>query len=123
MQANAVSSVLPGTLQVEVVNSASAVVSDARAKLDPGAEFVHGGVTGGPMLRQVIDVDSEQLARGISDISAVIGKAMQEASPDAWSVEFNVGFKAGLKVPVLLSGEANAALKVTLNWKNAGRGG
>ena len=110
---------MPKSLQVEVISPVGDTVFNARRRLDPGSEYVHGEVLTNPILRQVIDIDSEQLAHGISDISAVIGKAMEKATPDTWSVEFNIGFKAGLKVPVLLSGEANAALKVTLSWKSS----
>lgn len=67
----------------------------------------------------VMDIASTDLSKGLAEISKAVAAAMKDASPDTWAVEFNVGFKAGLKVPVLVSAEASAALKITLNWKKA----
>ena len=88
----------------------------ARHQLGDGATYV-SGTAAGMLARPVEEIGSAELQGSLARICGAIGSAMREASPDAWSVEFSLGFKAGAKVPVLLSGEANAALKITLNWK------
>lgn len=102
------------SIQVEV--SMPAVrESSALEKLDDGASYVAGGIPS--WLRPVATIAPEELERGISNLCSTLMQALQKAAPDAWSVEFNLGFKAAGGVPVLLSGEGNAALKVTLSWK------
>jgi hypothetical protein len=111
-------------IAVEIVEAVPVVASPRPAgaldRLEPGAQYVHQG--GAPaaqreVVRQVSDVSVEELQQGIETICAAVSAAMAKLSPDNASAEFSLGFKAGLKVPVLMSGEANAALKVTLSWK------
>ena len=105
-----------GTIHVEVVGRAGAG-REALKNLGSGErEFVSADVNA---LGQVVEIGGDEFAQGLQVIASSIRAAMDKAAPDSWSVELNVGFKAGVKVPILMSGEANAALKVTLNWKRA----
>jgi hypothetical protein len=105
-------------ITVEVNEGVNA--SAALARLEPGASYTSQGdaVPGQrAVVKQIADVSAVDLQQGIESICAVITAAMTKVAPDSCSAEFSLGFKAGLKVPVLMSGEANAALKVTLSWK------
>lgn len=90
--------------------------SPAQRKLDSaGSELVSGEST--RALAQISSIDANELKQGITSICATVTSAIESIAPDTCSVELNIGFKAGVKIPVLMSGEANAALKVTLGWK------
>jgi hypothetical protein len=93
----------------------------ALGKLDPGAGYVSGGAGG--WLRPVSAIDTDELKRGIEQICAALTQAMRAAAPEAWTVEFGLGFKASGGVPILLSGESNVALKITLSWKKPSANG
>ena len=104
-------------IEVEIINIGSPIRADARGRLDPGATFVSGG--GDTITHSIERIAASDIQRGIESICSAVGSALIGAAPDSWSVELNLGFKANAKVPVLMSGEANAALKVTMNWKKS----
>ena len=79
-------------------------------------EFANNG--GSAVVREFGNISPDDLSCGIENVCAAVKKAMERTAPESCDVEFSLGFKAGAKIPVLLSGEANAALKVTLRWKN-----
>lgn len=46
-----------------------------------------------------------------------VHEAIRERSPDEWSVELNIGFKGKVDaIPVIVSGESNASIKVLAKW-------
>ena len=46
-------------------------------------------------------------------------EGIKKTKPDEWNLEMNIGFKGKVNpIPVILSGESNVAMKVTLKWKN-----
>ena len=54
----------------------------------------------------------------ISTLAEDMAHALDKAAPSEWSLEFSIGFKGTASaIPVLVSSEANAALKLTLKWK------
>ncbi|MDD1517934.1 MULTISPECIES: CU044_2847 family protein [Bradyrhizobium] len=58
------------------------------------------------------------LQEGLRDVIAKIHSALTDSAPSSWKLELNVGFKGKTSpIPVLLSGEANATLKLQLEWK------
>lgn len=107
-------------IAIEVVEIHSAQVSargsSALERLNPGAQAVSGQAPT-EVLDLVTSIGSDELERGLALICRTVTSALRSASPDTCSVELNIGFKANAKVPILMSGEANAALKVTLGWK------
>jgi hypothetical protein len=106
------------SISVEVTEVSNA--SGALDRLDRGATYTsQGSANAGQrdISRQIADISVKDLQQGIETVCAAVTAAMSKVSPDSCSAEFSLGFKAGMKVPVLLSGEANAALKVTLSWK------
>lgn len=94
---------------------ANPVARNARSQLDPGTTYTSGGRLDAIFSTEAFAPD--EFGNSLSVICAAIGKAMREASPDAWTVEFSLGFKAGAKVPILVSSELNGVLKVSLSWK------
>jgi hypothetical protein len=96
---------------------------DGRSKLDPGAGLIAGGSQAIQAYSQIVDIPSEDIKRGIESICSVLASALERVTPESYSVEFSLGFKAGIKVPVLISSEANAALKITMNWKSDSKKG
>ena len=54
----------------------------------------------------------------IDALATDVARALENAAPTEWSLEFNIGFKGKASpIPVLLSGEGSAALKLTATWK------
>ena len=54
---------------------------------------------------------------GLRDIVAKLGAAVAESKPSSWKLEVNIGFKGkAIPIPVILSGEAEAALKLQIEW-------
>jgi hypothetical protein len=105
-------------IQVEVLDPVNArAVGNAQSKLGPKVEYVAGSTLATVANTAVEGIEASDIRRGIEAISSAVSMALENAAPETWTVELNLGFKAGLKVPVLMSGEANAALKVTMNWK------
>jgi hypothetical protein len=102
-------------IRVEVVGEKPSP-TDAVGRLDSGTSPIGGGRG---TATEVVTLAVDDVAKGLQSISTAVVTAMERIAPDSWSVELNVGFKAGSGVPVLMSGEANAALKVTLNWKRS----
>jgi hypothetical protein len=102
------------TIRVEVRERIDTSGSTPLDRLDDGATAISGGTTS---LSKVIDLDADELSRDLETVTHAVTNAMGHATVDAWAVELSIGFKAGVKVPVLMSGEANAAIKVTLSWK------
>lgn len=66
-------------------------------------------------------VDTMKSVQGtLRGIFQVVHDAVKEQSPSEWGVELNIGFKGKTSpIPVVLSGEASAALKVHAKWKKA----
>lgn len=91
---------------------------DATSELEPGSTLISGGAPQSAAYSQVVDIPSEEIRRGIESVCNILVSALEKVTPESYSVEFNLGFKAGVKVPVLVSSEASAALKITLNWKS-----
>jgi hypothetical protein len=63
--------------------------------------------------------DAQALLRAsIGSMADVVRTSLAEHAPDEWSLELNIGFKGTTQpVPVILSGSAEAALKVKAVWK------
>jgi Trypsin-co-occurring domain 1 len=58
------------------------------------------------------------LKAGLKDIAESIKYAIEASTPAAWKLEVNIGFKGKTSpIPIVLSGEANAALKLQIEWK------
>jgi Trypsin-co-occurring domain 1 len=58
------------------------------------------------------------LRTSISALVNTTSEAFAETLPAEWSMEINIGFKGKSNpIPVILSGEANASLKVTAKWQ------
>src|SRR5436853_7782792 len=54
---------------------------------------------------------------GLRDIVARLGAAVAESKPSSWKLEVSIGFKGKTTpIPVILSGEAEAALKLQMEW-------
>ena len=59
----------------------------------------------------------DALEAGLSGIVAKLRAAVSESKPTTWKLEVNIGFKGKTTpIPVVLSGEAEAALKLQLEW-------
>lgn len=58
------------------------------------------------------------LRSSINLLAEDVADSLEKAAPHEWSLEFSIGFKGKVNpVPVLVSGESNASLKVTAKWK------
>ena len=56
----------------------------------------------------------QQTFRGIFQL---VHEAVRDKAPTEWGVQLNIGFKGkSSPIPVILSGEANASIKVHANW-------
>ena len=77
--------------------------------LPPGAEEIG-------FSDKVHDI-KELLRQNLSGIFETVAESVKAKQPDEWGVEVNIGFKGKTNpVPVILSGEANAAIKVHAKW-------
>jgi hypothetical protein len=103
------------SIEVEVVSSGALAGPHRRGS--GNAEFAAEAAA--MTVREFAQISSDDLRDGIVNVCAAVLKAMEQAAPESCDIEFSMGFKAGVKIPVLVSGEANAALKVTLRWKRA----
>ena len=57
------------------------------------------------------------LRQNLTGIFETVAESVKEKQPDEWGVEVNIGFKGKTNpIPVILSGEANAAIKVHAKW-------
>lgn len=64
-----------------------------------------------------ISTSAAELQASIKRIVRAVAGALHDAGPSEWSVEFGISFKSSAGIPVLVSGEAGANLKVVLSWK------
>lgn len=89
----------------------------ALGRLGPGVEPM-GNDGGAPRLRlrEFATMDLQDIQSGIASVCDAVLAAMRQVKPQSCDVEVALGFKAGAKVPVIVSGEANASLKITLHW-------
>lgn len=103
-------------IHIEVLPAATPSIN-ALGKLDQGAGYVSGGNAG--LLRSIAEIDANELTSGVENICGALAQAMSKAAPKSWSIEFGLGFTANGGIPILLSGQANVALKITLNWNKS----
>lgn len=68
---------------------------------------------------RIADVGDE-LRRMLRAVVKSAKQSLEDAQPNEWSVELNIGFKGEAGIPCLTKGEANAAFKVTAKWKQGG---
>jgi hypothetical protein len=66
---------------------------------------------------RIVELAAEDIREHLEAVSRPVVAAMRAVQPDSCTVEFSLGIKGTTKVPVVLSGEANAAFKVSLTWK------
>lgn len=60
----------------------------------------------------------ERLRKTIGNVVSIGKDALVEHGPDEWKMEFEIGFSGKASpIPVLVSSEAKAVLKVTATWK------
>jgi len=58
------------------------------------------------------------LQQNIKTLAQTVHKSFEANQPEEWSLEINIGFKGKISpIPVILSGEASSAIKVTAKWK------
>ena len=58
------------------------------------------------------------LQQNIKTLSETVHKSFEANQPEEWTLEINIGFKGNVSpIPVILSGEASGAIKVTATWK------
>ncbi len=58
------------------------------------------------------------LQQNIKTLAETVHASFQAHQPEEWSLELNIGFKGKTSpIPVILSGEASGAIKVTAKWK------
>jgi Trypsin-co-occurring domain 1 len=93
--------------------------SGALGRLEPGGEYMSSERESSVSVRSLAEVSNADLQRGIESVCSAVTAALAKSAPDSCDVEFSLGFKAGAKVPILMAGEANGSLKVTLRWKRA----
>jgi hypothetical protein len=95
-------------VEVELPNGATALVQ----AIDAGGGAVKAGRAGKSDISGVMGV--------LEGMSAAIRSALVEAAPDKVCVEFGLelAIKSGALTAMLVSGEGNASLKVTLEWQH-----
>lgn len=60
----------------------------------------------------------KSLQQSIKTLAETMHESFQTHQPEEWSLELNIGFKGKANpIPVILSGEASGAIKVTATWK------
>lgn len=102
------------TIYIEVENNTQAVElapspKQAMPDLPPGAEptgLLDDMIIGGKLLQETISSTVEN-----------VHASLQQAKPDEWSVELNIGFESTDKGIVSYLGKGNGSLKVTATWK------
>ena len=66
---------------------------------------------------QIVDT-LQTLQDNIKTLAETVHESLKLQQPDEWSLELNIGFKGTTSpIPVILSGEASGAIKVTAKWK------
>ena len=62
----------------------------------------------------------EKLQSTLTGVISIVHQSLKDNAPSEWGVELNIGFKGKTNpIPIILSGEANASLKVHAKWKRA----
>lgn len=95
-------------VEVELPNGVTALVQ----AVDTGSGAVKAGRAG--------KSDISVVMGALEGMSAAIKSALVQASPDRVSVEFGLelAIKSGALTAMLVGGEGNASLKVTLEWQH-----
>lgn len=104
-----------GSIYVEVENIAMPIPTSTydRGDLPPGAEDCNA-------VQKAVDTLGS-LKGTLSSIFNTVNDSMKENQPDEWGVELNIGFKGTVSpIPVIVSGESNASIKVHATWKKGG---
>jgi hypothetical protein len=58
------------------------------------------------------------LEKGLNDIISSVRTAIAASKPSSWNLELSIGFKGKTSpIPVILAGEANASMKLKIEWK------
>lgn len=52
----------------------------------------------------------------IQSLAETVYNGFQSHQPNEWTLELNIGFKGKTAIPVIVSGEASAAIKLTAKW-------
>ena len=100
-------------------------VGDLVSVEEDGVEFlveVRGGGPGGAGTAGLADrLDLQGVSDTIKVVAHQLKRAWDDAKPDEATIEFGVDvtMKSGKLTGVLVDGEAQAALKVTLTWKKS----
>lgn len=59
----------------------------------------------------------QKLRNSLQGVFRMIHSSMKDSSPDEWGAELTIGFKGKTNpIPVFVSGEANAAIKIHAKW-------
>ena len=66
-----------------------------------------------------LDDALSSIEKHVRAFSSVVRRGFEASAPDEFTLEFQIGFKGTASpIPVVLSGEASGALKVTAKWKS-----
>jgi len=92
-------------------------VDDEKLPAVPGGPGASTGlVERGAVADRVRDIGAD--LRGIiASVTKPVREALEQAQPEEWSVELNLGFKGEAGIPCLTKGEANGSVKITAKWK------
>lgn len=95
----------------EVELSPDLTMGELAPYLPPGTEEICFGK--GERFQKIADL----LRQNLTGVFETVAEAVKEKQPDEWGVEVSIGFKGKSNpIPVILSGEANAAIKVHAKW-------
>jgi hypothetical protein len=65
-----------------------------------------------------LEQTAELLKNAIRGTAEIVNEGIQKTRPYEWGLELNIGFKGKANaIPVILSGETDANIKVTAKWK------
>lgn len=102
------------------LESGEEVYLEAVEEPEDGGELLEAGVEAG-VTEEVVRKASETLEAALSKVKpaarAVVEAFRELNEPDEIGLEFGIQFKTSVEAFVL-SGEANAAFKLSLKWKN-----
>jgi hypothetical protein len=92
-------------------------VDDETLPAAPGGAGARPGlVERGAVADRVRDIGAD--LRGLlGSITRPVREALEQAQPEEWSIELNLGFKGEAGIPCLTKGEANGSVKITAKWK------
>lgn len=102
------------TIFIEINDESLPMSTDdvANEYLPQGAELV----TAGKKIKDTMTM----LKDTINSTAISIHDALDSSKSSEYAVEINIGFKGkSTPIPVILSGESNASIKVTIKWSNA----